>query len=124
MSRTTRTPQSLSPAAQLVQHIESILKRRGAVCDNLTPEGAAAIVAQLRTGLSHAAAIAHGGDRFNVGDNAVAAAVVAMERAALKASGLPPTQYDDEESPNTEPYYLLGLLVGVEVASGLTGGMR
>lgn len=83
---------------------------------DLTHDGVRAIVAQLRTALPYVPRIIIGGAALNCMDRIVEKALAAMVSRAVREG-----QHDLAEAPDAEraeALYLLGLLVGAELAGG------
>lgn len=118
-------PPARTTSALLVAYIEQAVKGGSAIADNLTELGSDSILVKLRAALPHAPVIAFGGDRFNACDGLVERTVTAMKRAdKQRLSAVPePDEWQraallsDDDDP--EAWYLLGLLVGAELAGGV-----
>ena len=115
-SSATKLPVGPAPLASVfVDRLADAAKHGGAIADNHTDEGVSHLIAQLRTGAPFAAVIAAAGaGRLDSADPVVEKAIGQMKRASR-------LRWMSEEDANDdmEPWYLLGVLVGIEIAGGL-----
>jgi hypothetical protein len=115
-------PQPVTLSARVVQSLTFARQHGGALADNLTESGEDALLAQLRAGLRYAPAIAVSAQTFDAVSNLVGVAVEHMRPANLpRAEEVDQSPEDDAEDAHLqekESLYLLGILVGLELAGG------
>lgn len=111
-ARTRKDHDSLS--ARFVDRLAFAAANGGEIADNIAELGTESLLAQLRTGVKFAPAIAASAGRVNVANDLVNNAAAAMYKASPVERAADTNVYDDWES-----WYLIGILVGIEIAGGL-----
>jgi hypothetical protein len=104
-------------SAEFVRRIAAVTSQRGEIAGNLTEVGTASILAHLQTGARYAHIIAQSANRLDVSDEIIETAKRVMLQTAKGVYA--DDTLDPDDDMDAEPYYLLGILVGIEIASGL-----